>query len=420
MNVEGNEPSIERPRSALEAVRSLLAAGRPIPVALLGFALAPLDPRELRHAGFFEIEGDFAHPRCRVATYAGLVVASDADATRADFVAGIDPAAEMLAHLTVRRPVERTLDVGAGCGLQALLAARHSERVVATDVRPRAQGYTILNARLNGAASVRCRESGWLEAVAGEEFDLVVGAPPPVGPLDGAPPSREGRWPREVLSRELLAAVPRRLREGGFATVLVEWRHTGDWAAPLREWVDASGCDAILLHVAASEASSASAAHGAEAVPRVASGAVVLRRRAAGKNWIEAIEMDEAPAAPAGDHLLRIVGGCDFLQSVAGDEELLDRAYTLVDGHRVEQTLRFHAGAYAAEPAVMRIAPGMGLAPRFDSRMVDILFACDGRRTLREAIEDLVARHDGSARDVAAIVASTMRRLVATGFAVPA
>lgn len=39
-----------------------------------------------------------------------------------------------LAWYTVRRPVASVLDLGTGCGIQAMHAARHAGRVVATDV----------------------------------------------------------------------------------------------------------------------------------------------------------------------------------------------------------------------------------------------------------------------------------------------
>ena len=71
---------------------------------------------------------------------------------------GIVPATETLAHLTVRRPATRALDLGTGCGAQALWLARHSESVVAVDVNPRALALASFNASLNGIANVQCRE----------------------------------------------------------------------------------------------------------------------------------------------------------------------------------------------------------------------------------------------------------------------
>ena len=62
------------------------------------------------------------------------------DRVGADHVLGISSAATSLAQLTVREPVGRALDLGTGCGVQALHLAAHCRRVVATDVNQRALG----------------------------------------------------------------------------------------------------------------------------------------------------------------------------------------------------------------------------------------------------------------------------------------
>ena len=56
----------------------------------------------------------------------------------ADHVLGISPASTSLAQLTLRHPVGSALDLGTGCGVQALHLAPHSGTVVATDVNARA------------------------------------------------------------------------------------------------------------------------------------------------------------------------------------------------------------------------------------------------------------------------------------------
>src|SRR4029453_6428489 len=61
-----------------------------------------------------------------------------------DHVLGVSSASTSLARLTIREPVRRALDLGTGCGVQALHLAAPAERVVATDVNQRALWMTQL------------------------------------------------------------------------------------------------------------------------------------------------------------------------------------------------------------------------------------------------------------------------------------
>jgi hypothetical protein len=89
-------------------------------------------------------------------------------------VLGVGAASLTLAAATPRATVGRTMDLGAGCGIQALLAQDHSDVVVATDRNPRATGFTRLAAALNGV-DVDARTGDLLEPVAAEAFDLARG-----------------------------------------------------------------------------------------------------------------------------------------------------------------------------------------------------------------------------------------------------
>ena len=63
-------------------------------------------------------------------------------------------ATDYLRRMTVREPVSDTLDLGCGCGVHALLAARHSDNVIATDISEAAIAYTRFNAELNDLRNV--------------------------------------------------------------------------------------------------------------------------------------------------------------------------------------------------------------------------------------------------------------------------
>jgi release factor glutamine methyltransferase len=122
-------------------------------------------------------------------------------------------------HLNPRAG-ERMLEIGAGLGLAAVLAARAGASVVATDVVPAAVETVRLNAVLNGV-SVDARLGDCYAPVAGEHFDLVCSNPPQMP----TPPGRErgdaaaaadnggiDGW--EVLDR-IIAGAPAHLRPGG-------------------------------------------------------------------------------------------------------------------------------------------------------------------------------------------------------------
>jgi release factor glutamine methyltransferase len=122
-------------------------------------------------------------------------------------------------HLTFR-PGERVLEIGAGMGLAAVLAARAGARVVATDVLPAAVETIRANAALN-AVMLEARLGDCYAPVRGERFDLICSNPPQMP----TPPDRErtdaaaaadngGLDGWQVLDR-LIAGAPAPPTQGG-------------------------------------------------------------------------------------------------------------------------------------------------------------------------------------------------------------
>jgi release factor glutamine methyltransferase len=118
------------------------------------------------------------------------------------------------------RPGERVLEIGAGLGLAAVLAARAGARVVATDVVPEAVQAVRANAALNGV-EVDAR-LGDCYAPAGDEwFDLIcANAPqmptPPGGERsDAVAAADNGGADGWSLLDRVIAGAPDHLRPGG-------------------------------------------------------------------------------------------------------------------------------------------------------------------------------------------------------------
>ena len=404
-------------------------------------ALAPLRGAGLEQLGLVEMREGLAHPRCVIRPAEGFLVASDLPTAQADCVLGVVPASETLARLTVRRPGGRALDLGTGCGVQGLLLARHGETVISIDINPRALAFAQFNAALNELPNVECREGSWFAPVTGERFDTIACNPPYVISPDSTFTYRDGGLGRDAVSRMVIREAAGHLAEGGFATVLCNWAHDDSWAEPLRAWVAGTGCDALLLHYATVDPAEYAARwnlelrareprtyettvrrwadyYTAEGIARIGLGAVILRRREGATHWVRPLDMAQGPSCPSSDHILRLFDAGDFLESDAG-RNLWAHAYRFVDGHRVDQSLSYPAGAYVVGPAVFRCLPGIGVEAHVDARALDVILDCDRHQPLGNLVTEAAKRRGETESDVKRLVEAPVRSLVEQGFLVP-
>lgn len=174
-----------------------------------------------------------------------------------DHVLGVGGASLTLARCTIRQQTSRVLDLGTGCGIQALHAARHARHVVATDISARALRLAGLNWALNAptveGATIEARHGSLLEPVAGELFDLVVSNPPFVITPRSAPAAafeyRDGGMVGDDLVRHLIESVGSVLAPGGIAQFLGNWegRIGEGWSDRVSSWLTASGLDGWVV-----------------------------------------------------------------------------------------------------------------------------------------------------------------------------
>ncbi|WP_182378890.1 class I SAM-dependent methyltransferase [Nocardioides sp. WS12] len=168
-----------------------------------------------------------------------------------DYVLGISPASSSLAQLTVRHDVGTSLDLGTGCGVQALHLATHSDRVVATDVNQRALAIARFNAALNDVDDiVEVRDGSFFAPVAGERFDLIATNPPfVISPASGERlVYRDSGLPGDQVVEHIVRRAPDHLNDGGWCQILANWViETGrPWDERLGTWLPEE-CDALVV-----------------------------------------------------------------------------------------------------------------------------------------------------------------------------
>ena len=345
-----------------------------------------------------------------------------------DFVVPVSAISAVLADATVRRPAKRALDVGTGAGVQALTAARHSERVVAVDISARALRLARWSLGLNRVENVELRHGSLFEPVSDERFDLIVSNPPFILSPERRLLYRDGGG--TAITRAIIEGAAARLREEGFAHVLCEWPLAPgeEWSRQPLSWASGFGCDAWLLGLVVDEDPLSHAVkwnldlHRADVsaferavdrwldqfapgvVDRIAFGLLTLRRRD-GRNWERADQAAEWPSGPVGEHVQRIFAGQTLVSRLRKEEALLDLVLEPSNGLRLDET-RVHDGArfdlVAAQP---RFADGIAVRPRLSRLALDVLNRLDGTTTLRGL------HADGAL--------SQLRELVALGFLRP-
>lgn len=154
-----------------------------------------------------------------------------------------------LARCTVRRPVRSALDLCTGSGIQALLSAAHSERVLAVDINPRAVRCTRFNAHALGVNNLQAVAGDLFEPAGGERFDLITANPPFVPSPLNTLEFRDGGRSGEEIQMRIVKGLPHHLAPGGMAQVVTELgeREGEPLVKRLREWLGGAPMDIYVL-----------------------------------------------------------------------------------------------------------------------------------------------------------------------------
>ncbi|WP_460854166.1 DUF7059 domain-containing protein [Nocardioides montaniterrae] len=347
-----------------------------------------------------------------------------------NYVLGISAASSSLAQLTLRHDVTSSLDLGTGCGVQALHLAEHSDRVVATDVNPRALALARFNAQLNEVEDkVDVRDSSFFEGLQGEKFDLIATNPPfVISPATGERlVYRDSGLPGDRVVEHIVRTAPQHLNDGGWLQILGNWVIDQDrpWDERLAAWLPAE-CDSFVVQREVLDPASYVELWLKDSGHHPSTGGD--RRQYAERydtwlSWMEHqkiggigfgwINVHKAPTGSTGGHTELLEWPYDVEQPIApalgawatqvATAAQVTAGSTLTLREDIVQETQGAAGAEDPATIVLRQQRGLRRARQADTVVAAVVGACDGELTLGQildAVAEILERDAASLREV--------------------
>jgi methylase of polypeptide subunit release factors len=368
-----------------------------------------------------------------------------------EHVLGVGGASVTLSGLMMQTPVGRVLDLGTGCGIQAMHAARHATQVVATDISKRALELAALNAQLNSISNIEFRHGDLFEPVRGERFDQIVSNPPFVitPRVDGVPAYeyRDGGMEGDSLVEAVLRGVAAHLHPGGIAQLLGNWEYRVGQEAFRRVggWIDGTGLDAWII-----ERDTQDAAQYAETwirdggtkpgtpdfdrlyaawlddfearrVTDVGFGYITLRMPLAGSPTLRRLERLHGSLgsneAGLGLHLASVLVVHDW-QAARTDAELASSHLTVKPD--VTEERHYWPGAEHPTAMMLRQGGGFGRTVRIETALSALVGASDGDLSVGAVVAAIAQLLDVDYAELLAELLPRVRDLLDDGFLLPA
>jgi len=417
--------------SALATLATLFILGMSVSAAAVAVALPRVTLNGARELGLCDVRDDDVVALVDLRPYDFLDaqgagswwIASDLGelatgrALRTDHVLGVGGASLTLSGLLIPDPVDSVLDLGTGCGIQAMHASRWARRVIATDISRRALAFAELNAALNGIDNIEFRHGSLFEPVTGERFDRIVSNPPfVITPRSADVPEyeyRDGGMVGDALVEAVVSGARDHLGDGGIAQLLGNWEYRADppgvgtdGLQRAAEWADAADLDAWIIERERQDPAQYAETwirdggtrpgteeferlcgawlddFAARGVTGVGFGFMLLRRREPGTPR-RRLERLDAPlgrgTAGLGSHLASAVAADDW-QAARTDDEVL-AARLIVAGDVTEERSHWPG---EPDPSVLLLRQGGGFRRelRVGTELAAIVGACDGELSL--------------------------------------
>lgn len=437
----------------------LFVLGVAVEADALDAALPTLTASGASELGLVTLGGATAAPQVDLRPYAvvdavGVVawwIASDlgelvSGELPTDHVLGVGGASSTLSALQLPDRVGRVLDLGTGCGIQALHAARTADEVVATDISPRALDFARLNAMLNRVDRIDFRLGSLFDPVAGERFDRIVSNPPfVITPRAVDVPEydyRDGGLVGDQLVASLVAGLPQHLEPGGIAQLLGNWEYREGRSGLDRAqaWSDGAGLESWLVEREVLDPARYAETwirdggtrpgsarfdglvgawlddFDARGVEQIGFGYLLLRRPRGAVRLRRAERVAEVLGdnpAGLGAHLRAALTAHD---AVAGldDEAFLALAMRVADDVTEERS--HWPGEEHPTVITLRQGSGFGRSVRADTALAAVVGACDGELTLGAIVDAVAGLLDADADALRRQLMPQLRDLVPTGF----
>ena len=366
-----------------------------------------------------------------------------------EHVLGIGSAGLTLAEATVRAPVRRALDVGTGCGVQALHLSEHSAAVTATDISDRALRMAATTAALNGKRW-DLRQGSLLEPVGQEQFDLIVSNPPFIvgpgfSPGAGGFHYRDSGLPGDSVCAELVRGLPDRLAEGGTGQLLANWVIDGSqsWQERVSQWFPPTGCHAwvwqrevaepgeyvaLWLRDAGEQPGTANWQRrydrwldwfAASGVAGVGMGLISLRRTGGRSSQVVCQDVPQPHEHPIGPAIEAWFDRQAWLRN-RSDPELLQARLVAAAG--MVRSTHSLLTAHGWQEAVTQLhqAGGLRWELEVDDAVAGLVAACTGAAPLEVVVSVLAASVSAGIDEVISAILPVVRDLIDRGFLVPA
>ncbi len=355
-------------------------------------------------------------------------------------VLGVGGASMTLSGLIIDAPVDLALDLGTGCGIQALHLARHARRVIATDISERALDLARFNSALNGIDSIEFRLGSLFDPVRGERFGHIVSNPPfvitPRAPGVPAYEYRDGGMVGDALVQSVVAGLADHLEPGGLAQLLGNWEYSAvDGLDRVRSWASATGLDAWVVEREVQSVeeyaetwirdggtrpgpefdrlySSWLDDFSARGVHRVGFGYLSFRRGSA--PLLERVEHYGYPLGGSlGTHIREVFEAHDWLSTA----DLPGSTLTLAPDVTEER----HYWPGADDPTVMLLRQGSGFARSIPvgTALAAVVGACDGDLSIGAICGAVAQLLEVDESALLAEILPEIRELVSTGFLLP-